>query len=259
MNCLSLFDRPIADYIADFRKRNDRLFVFQHVPKTAGSSIHAELERIENGFHWCGDDTPQNSWDAFMLLHDRMPFRLLRGHMNSMHLSKLTEAGIRYQAVGFMRCPIQQTISHFRYCHSEVCPDHEDMRARYPEIGSFISEYLKPNFTTCYMVGACDSADEAIDRITERFDFVGLTEFYNTSMFLLMACLGREYRVRPRVNVTKSNRSVDDLLTDQVRDQIDRDFAIDIQVHRYFSEQFTMVSERVVEYMCREESEVPVC
>lgn len=252
MNCLDLFHVPIDDYIANFQAKPENLFVFQHVPKTAGSSIHAELEKIENGFHWLGDDTPKHSWDVFRLLHERKPYDVLRGHMKSKHLDMLEQDNIPYRAAGFIRCPVKQTISHFRYCHSEKCPGYEEFRSLYPNVPTFITEYIKPNFTTHYMVGSCQSADEALEKIAERFDFVGMTEFYNTSMYIMLSCLSLDFKVKPRVNVTKSHRSVDELLTDQVREQIESDFAIDIAVFEYFKERYVQMSERVVEHLSRE-------
>jgi len=248
MNCFELFKLPLDQYIAEFKARSDRLFVFQHIPKTAGSSVHVELEQIENGFHWLGEDTETGSWAHFRMLNERRPFRLLRGHMKSMHLDRLNKDGIPYQTASFLRDPFQQTVSHFRYCHSDGCPNHEEYRNKYPTLISFIKDYLKPNFSTQYMVGNCHSGDEALEKIGQRFDFVGLTEYYNTSMFILMACLGREFHVEPRVNVTKSKRTVEELLTDDVRQLINRDFAIDLVVYDHFKKQFGQLSERVVEH-----------
>ena len=255
MNCFDLFDTPLERYIAEFKTRSDQLFVFQHVPKTAGSSVHVELDQIDDGFHWLGDNVEDHSWDKFQLLNERKPFRLLRGHMKSHHLDRLDQAGTTYQTASFLREPFQQTVSHFRYCHSEVCPNYEQYRAKYPSLTSFITDYLKPNFSTRYMIGDCDSSDEALEKIGKRFEFVGLTEFYNTSMFVLMACLGREFHVKPRVNITKSQRSVTELLTDDICELIHRDFAIDLAVHDYFYKRFGNLSERVVEYFSQRRSQ----
>lgn len=248
MNILELFDNSIDSYISNFLERSKELFVFQHVPKTAGSSIHQELDKIEDGFHWLSDASPSGSWDTFQLLHNRKPFQMVRGHMKSGHLDQLDESGISYTAAGFIRCPVRQTVSHFRYCHSEACPGFEQYREKYADISSFITDYLQPDFSTRYMVGKCESADEAIEKIANRFNFVGMTEFYNTSMYLLMACLGLEYQVKPKVNVTRSDTSVDELLTEQVQEQIRRDFAIDIAVHEFFSQHYAALSDRVVEH-----------
>ena len=69
-----------------------------------------------------------------------------------------------------------------------------------------------------------------------------------------MACLGREFHVKPRVNITKSQRSVNELLTDDVRELINRDFAIDLAVYHHFEKQFGQLSERVVEYFSQRRS-----
>ncbi|MFK7766501.1 MAG: hypothetical protein AB8B55_04720 [Mariniblastus sp.] len=254
MNCFEIFNTSLDKYIAEFKSRNDRLFVFQHIPKTAGSSVHAELGQLEGGFHWLGDQTENGSWDHFEKLNSQKPFRLLRGHMKSHHLDRLDRKDIPYQTASFLRDPFQQTVSHFRYCHSEVCPNFEEYRSKFPDITSFITQYLKPNFSTRYMIGDCHSGNEALEKIGQRFEFVGLTEYYNTSMFVLMACLGREFHVKPRVNITKSQRSVNELLTDDVRALIRRDFAIDLAVYDHFYKQFGSLSERVVEYFSQRKS-----
>ena len=169
MNCFELFNLPLDQYIAEFQTRSDRLFVFQHIPKTAGSSVHAELGQIDDGFHWLGDNTETGSWDHFQMLHDRKPFRLLRGHMKSQQLDRLNQNGIPYQTASFLRDPFQQTVSHFRYCHSDGCPNHEEYRAKYPTLTSFIGDYLKPNFSTRYMIGDCHSGNEALEKIGPTF------------------------------------------------------------------------------------------
>lgn len=254
MNCIEVFDRSVDEITQQLRLRDNRLFVFQHVPKTAGSSIHLKLEKLPNNFHWLGDNTKDRSWDAFITRHQKAPLSVLRGHMKAAHLEDLERRCISYHAAAFLRDPIKQTISHFRYCHSQRCPEHATLRRAYPDIRSFISRYLRTNFSTTYMVGKCYSADEAIEKIADRFSFVGLTEFYNTSMYLLLAGLGLECTVAPKANVTDSRHSIDELLTDSISQQIQELNSIDIEVFDFFNQRFGKLAERVVEHQLRKQS-----
>ena len=249
MKCLELFDRPVDLLIQALQPTRDGLFVFQHVPKTAGTSIHHLLQQLPNNFHWLGDDTEQHSWNAFLQRHYSAPLSVLRGHFKSEHLDDLDRRGLPYQAVTFVRCPIQQTVSHFRYCHSEGCPNHSYFRETYPDILSFIKLYLKSNFSVEYMVGPCGSSEEALEKINDRFSFVGMTEYYNASMYLLLSSLGLDFQVKPRANVTKHGESVEELLNDEVLEYLHREYAIDIAVFEYFASRYGQIAERVVEHM----------
>lgn len=245
LSCLDVFDHSIEEIVQSFRA-SEELAVFQHVPKTAGSAVHVELDRIERGFHWLGEDTPENM-QAFFEQHRTEPFSLLRGHMKSQHIDQLSEQGFGYRAFTFLRCPIKQTVSHFRYCHSDTAHNHERYRREFPTLESFMTKYLGENFSTRYLIGPVGSVDEALEKIAGRFCFVGLTEYFNTSMFLLSQCLGIEFRVPPRVNITRSHSPVSELLTPEMLEQIQDRYAIDIAVFEFFNSRFGSLAERVVE------------
>ncbi len=252
MNCLQLFDRPVEDFVSMFRQE-DGIIVFQHVAKTAGSSVAREFGSIKRGFllQW---DQMQESWQQFLQEYQAGHVDHVRGHLWFHHINDLRKRQIPHRAVCFLRHPVERLISHYRYDRTPANPNYQNVRARYPTFESF-ADHIGENFMIRMIVGRCDSAEQAITRIQQRFAFVGVTERYHTSMVVLMNCLGRHYKIKPKANVTESNQvdaSVE--ISDSFRTELLKRNAVDLAVFEYFEKQYKELGEQVLAYLLGQQS-----
>ena len=242
MNCLDLFRHTIAEFVEEFRTQRDRLLVFQHVPKTAGCSVGNALSRQPAGFllEW---DQMDKSWAEFLALYREGKVAHVRGHMWNHHLADLENRSISFHAVCFLRHPIDRLVSHFLYDQSPANPNHLSMIERFPTFELFCEDYVGRNFMTGMMVGHCDSIDQAIQKIENRFTFVGLTEHYHAGMSILMRCLGCPYQIRPRVNVTQSTQVKPFAISDAFRQKLINDNVLDVQLFEYFQARYNELND----------------
>ena len=247
MNCQDLFDQPVAKFIHSFRQ-SPGVIVFQHVPKTAGSSVGVEFSETPRGFmlQW---DQLESSWNQFLGELKNGQIDHVRGHLWFHQINDLQSRHIPHRAVCFLRHPIARLISHFRYDRTPANPNHQEIRAKYPTFSSF-ADYIGDNFMTRMIAGPCDSSQEAIRRIKNRFKFVGLTEHFHASMVVLMGCLGRPYRIKPKTNVTRANQVGAKVeISDDYRAELLERNAIDLKVFQYFQQQYQSLSESILEYV----------
>ena len=243
MSCLSLFDKTPSEFTDMLRERfKGQLPVFVHIPKTAGSSLQRDLQRqFKNGF--CVDwEKIDQSWAEFIRRHKQKPFHHVRGHIASRHLDQLNEAGVKFVAFTFLRHPMERLLSNYMYCVSSASPRCITNRRKYPDLAHFMKDNLELNHMTSLLVGECETAEEAIGRINEKYGFVGLTEFYELSQEILMPALGGCRETLPRINVTQpdanfkvSRATIDEILETQ---------AIDLQVFEFFRSRYQALDQK---------------
>ena len=240
MNCLDVFDRPIDDFIDRMRDEMDRLIVFLHVPKTAGSSVQRDLvATFRNGYSvdWKSVD---RSWETFMSTYPSRRFHHVRGHIGCRHLEMLDNRNIAYHAASFLRHPVQRILSNYHYCISSNSPRQAINRSKYPDLMPFINDCVNVNHMTQLLVGNCDSVNQAIEKISRRYSFIGMQEFYDVCQSIWMRSLGAMYRRRPKLNVTQKNgeTTVDDL-PKSILDRILETQRIDMGVFEFFDQRYS--------------------
>ena len=243
VSCLSLFEMPTSDFADGLRNRlKDRLPVFMHIPKTAGSSLQRDLQKqFKNGFRVDWEKIDQ-SWSEFIGRHQQKPFHHVRGHISVKHLDQLKTAGVEFVAFSFLRHPLDRLVSNYTYCISASSPRCVTNRKKYPTLTAFMNENLQPNHMTRLIVGECDSAEQAIERIGADYGFIGLTEFYKLSNEILLPALGGCFETLPRINVTQRDRNF--RVTNETVDEILETQAIDLQVFEFFRSRYQELSSR---------------
>lgn len=244
MSCLSLFEKPLTDFSDTLRDRfGNRLPVFMHIPKTAGSSLQRDLQRqFKNGFRVDWEKIDQ-SWAEFIRRHKQKPFHHVRGHIAARHLDQLEEAGIEYVAFAFLRHPVERVLSNYTYCVSSASPRCVTNRRKYPTLTDFMKDNLGRNHMTNLLVGQCESAEQAVERVNDKYGFIGLTEFYELSQEILMPALGGCHEPLPRINVTQpdgnfkvAKTTIEEILESQ---------SIDLQVFEFFRSRYQTLRDKI--------------
>ena len=243
VSCLDLFEKPLPVFRCELRQHaTNRLSVFVHVPKTAGSSVQRDLRRnFESGFQvdWqCIDQ----SWLQFLKMQKRSGYHHVRGHISWQQIKQLRQAGIAYHAFSFLRHPVDRVMSNYAYCVSEASPCSAENREKYPSLSDFLADNLERNHMTGLLVGQCSSYEQAIERLSTEYSFIGVTEFFELGQQVILPALGGQYQSLPRVNVTPTGRSF--RVADGTINQIMESQAIDLEVFEFFQNQYRQLQER---------------
>lgn len=216
-----------------------RKIVNIHIPKTAGTSFRALVQpRLRQQF--IGVHTKGGVDDYYgelqRIARKRYPemgdseLSFMSGHYRFRDIWKaLGQYSNEISFVTFIRDPVARTISDYYYCTSEAHPPHKKFIAQYPTFDKYLQGpgqmskqliYLSPSQT--------QDPDEIYDNVMRNFDFVGLTEKFDTHADVFMGKIGFAGVEKARENVgPKSDRTRDsfevykDRLSEILKDEID--------------------------------------
>jgi hypothetical protein len=197
MSMRMLLDGEFDQYFDPDRTKG-ATWVFQHVPKTAGSSLRAELLRVfrepdeETNIHIDGTDPAipfharlDAAVEAFIARASARPYRFVSGHIFERHVARLRAAVPTARVLTFLRDPVARVMSDYRYQRSALHPDHLAFRAAVPTITDYLGQagesekmarYLLPR--PMFLDG---DAERGFAHLVDNFEFVGLQDEYEAS------------------------------------------------------------------------------
>lgn len=181
----------------------DDLWIFIHIPKTAGSSFGseiAELRRPYRNIHVDYEDrsTPhevklENTVAQFIEDFERAPFRACSGHLHMRHVLRIRRAIPRARIITLVRNPIERVISDFRYARTPAHPPHKDFIKQFPTIDSYVVSPASQNKMFRFLTPDPDMRmAEFFDFIDDNVSFVGLTEMYAMSVNITARLFGSD-------------------------------------------------------------------
>lgn len=189
--------------------------IFVHVPKTAGTSLRAELAALrppEINIHVDYAETVRSFNDRlddavarFLQRAGPERIRFASGHIQARHAARIAERLPAARFITLLRDPAARVISDYRHQSSPRQPGFEAFRARVPDLDAYLAlpgerdkaavHLLPPELRRGGDVAAC------IGFVQRRFAFVGIQEMYEPSFRLITALAGQARTPRLRENV----------------------------------------------------------
>lgn len=190
------------DQIAEFADQHSdpaAIWLNHHIPKTAGSSLVAEIEvavgpeRFVNLLPTYGEgpDAYAASLErqAEAVIASPTPPRVFSGHLGAPQVDLLARKLPGLKIMTFLRHPVARVISEYNYCRSPRHPEMETFIATYPTLDDYIADKSEMNKAAMMMFGSDQpEPEEAIARMMSRYTLIGLQERYPIS-FLLMSAM----------------------------------------------------------------------
>jgi hypothetical protein len=229
-----LFEGRFEEYLEAAALPPEGLCLFVHVPKTAGTSLRAELARLlrpdanivvdytdtDRSFHERMDEAVAR----FLAPGPARPPRFASGHILERHVRRISAARPGTRLVTFLRDPVARVVSDYRYQRSPRHPVHAEFAARVPDLASYIDLRWEANKMAQHLVPAelVQAGDPArcVDFVMRHYAFIGVQEFYALSFRALTALLGAPGWPSIRENVNgedPSERAVPDELAARIR------------------------------------------
>jgi hypothetical protein len=215
-----------------------------HIPKTAGSSLRANLSLAkrsicEEASDLVGIDWPIANLPYFegLALHaeQRLPellspsFQVMSGHFRYRDIVPVLGA-LRPQVslVTFLRDPIKRTISDYIYSSSPRHEGRDAFVADYPTLEAYCKNTGEMNKQFDYMRPFTNAPlDVTIENARRNIDFVGRTEQFDQDYTILVDALGipdlrTEFKnVSPRQDLARDTfEKYSDMLHDLLSDDI---------------------------------------
>ncbi|HEX4872250.1 MAG TPA: sulfotransferase domain-containing protein [Nevskiaceae bacterium] len=242
------------DYLAEAADDPSALWLFLHIPKTAGSSFRAELANrlkpeaniavdyteAERPFH----ERLQAAVDGFRQAHAEQRHRFASGHIQAHHAAQIAADEPRLRLITMLRDPVARVVSDYRYQRTPAHPPHRSFIEQYPDFASYVRSPASQNLIHHYLRRSPeDSAEQVIEQVERDFTFVGITEMYYLSCRILFRLLGinEPPSVYERRTEASEANQIDDLeaLTAEIRALNDKDLTIYRHFHTRLKAQRT--------------------
>lgn len=219
----------------------DGLWIFIHIPKTAGSSFASELSDLRRPYrniHVDYEDktTPHDlkldrAVDQFVQDNRTTQFRACSGHFTMRHVLKLRETFPGSRVVSLLRNPVERVISDFRYARTPAHPPYKEFIKQFPTIEGYVDSPASQNKMFKFLAPEPDiRMAELFEFLDESVSFIGLTEMYPMSFNIVMRLFGLNRLPtshKRKTEPTKYNQIVrTPELLKRIKDANARDFAM---------------------------------
>ena len=191
----------------EFLKREaapEELWIFIHIPKTAGSSFASELSDLRRPYRNVHvnyedkgksyDSKLETAVDQFIEDNKATPFRACSGHITMRHVLRIRKTIPRARVVSFLRDPVERVISDFRYARTPAHPPYREFIQQFPTIESYVDSPASQNKMFKFLapdpkIGMA----ELLPFLDESMSFIGLTEMYPMSFNIVMQLSGSKH------------------------------------------------------------------
>ncbi|MGQ0619785.1 MAG: hypothetical protein ACT4QA_07665 [Panacagrimonas sp.] len=254
-----LLNGDVASYFRENADVPGVLWVFQHIPKTAGSSFRTEIARrlrpqanvAVNGMGGRHFSSVQEALDTFLDELPRRKFRFASGHLNRRQIASIETCGRPVRLATMLRKPVDRVISDFRYQRTPKHAGHQKFIAQFPDFESYLESRSSQNRMFEYLrTGSASSADSVIADLEANYTFVGLTEMYPLARHLLFTLLGIEQTPAPESrNRTQASSDNEIPNLDTLRERISRLNADDEAIYSHFLGRYRENREAIVQFL----------
>jgi len=244
--------------------RGDSLWLFVHVPKTAGSSLEEDLATFMKPFANISIDYTDTTKpfqvlldeavQRFLTQHQLAPYRAAGGHIISKHTELLRAAIPDLRCFSMLRNPISRLISDYRYQRSAMNLARDAFIRTTPDFATYVARKHVHNKTALALVPRTlvDSADiaGAVDHVMQNYTFIGLQEMYPLCMRALTTLMGhpRSPEARVRVNTAAADQVT---LTPDKEAELRRLNAVDFGLYQAFMDRWKPIREDLRAYLAR--------
>lgn len=222
----------------------DALWVLLHIPKTAGSSLSAELNSLMPPYrnihlleeHYRRTDLIGDQFWAqldpvieAMIADDRTEhFRSASGHLRMRQANIIRDAIPRTKLFTFLRSPVRRIVSDYNYQRSEQHPAWEEFSAKFPTLDVYVENAAEHNKMYRYLQTPLDEcAQDLIERVEREFTFVGIVEMYPLSFNILTRLFGLNYLPSQRLRTGRAEyEDVPLALRERIAEVNDLDLAL---------------------------------
>lgn len=195
--------RSTLEEFVSSNRFDGELCVFIHIPKTAGSSLSAELDRMRPPYHnihrryFYGDKvTFSRIEDEIAAVIDSGALaeaRSCSGHFSWTQAEPIRAARQDARAFTFLRDPVKRVISDYRYSRTPTHPTFKETIERFPTIESYIEASETQDKMARFVMPATICTEAEIDAfISDNYAFIGLLEMYPLSFNILSLLLGHD-------------------------------------------------------------------
>ena len=242
---------------------SDPLWLFVHVPKTAGSSMQAEMASIhkpaaniaidytntEKPYHVLLDEAVQR----FITQHQEVPYHFASGHILARHTEAIARAVPNLRAFTMLRNPIARIISDYRYQRSEMNVARAGFIEKTPDFAAYVARPFVHNKTALALVPRpvvlAGDTDAAIEHVMKTYAFVGLQEMYPVCLRALTTLMGHPRSAEAKVRVNPDSEENRVVLTPDQDAELRKLNAVDVALVQAFTQKWRVIRDDLRTYL----------
>lgn len=216
------------------------IVLFPHIPKTAGMSVGKALHESFDIFHGVTWNDARQSFnkltqEACYVRSQETPVRqVIMGHFTYTEVQIWKLLGLPIKCASIMREPVARVVSHYNYNCSDAHPASQQFIQKFPTLKSF-AESQPFDYQIRWLIGPSYSFDHTLEKLTQDFSFLGITEHLSASLQHLGNSHGFSKFKEHRINVAEVTVQQDDV-PKAVRDCILEKSQNDVRLHRLLHE-----------------------
>jgi len=228
----------------------EALWIFVHIPKTAGSSFASELAEMRRPYRNIHIDYSDKSRShagkmdeavaRFVEESQTTEFRSCSGHIDMDHVGQIRAAHPTAKVITFLRNPFTRVVSDFRYARTPAHPPFKEFIRQYPTILDYVLAPESQNKMARTLCGSKLSTTADISAlVAANLAFLGLVEMYPMSFNIITRLFGEErmpteYK-RKTESVAENQIELDGFLRREIMQANEQDFAL----YEYVRERLT--------------------
>ncbi|MDS9468582.1 sulfotransferase family 2 domain-containing protein [Paracoccus sp. MBLB3053] len=195
-------DRVDLPAFIESERNEEALWLFMHIPKTAGSSFSEAMAASLSPYRNIEVDYRDGSRsfsekissaaNRFIDEAQSTRFRSASGHLTYDLVRRIRASVENVKLITFLRDPVTRVISDYRYQRTPMHPPYREFIEKFPTLLDYINFAPSQNTLLEYICGreGSPSASNAIDILDTDFCFVGLQEMYPFSYYTMMELFG---------------------------------------------------------------------
>jgi|SRR5579871_6707517 len=233
----------------------DDLWIFIHIPKTAGSSFASELSELRRPYrniHVDYEDktTPHDlkldrAVDQFIQDNRTTQFRACSGHFTMRHVLRLRQTIPRSRVISILRNPVERVISDFRYARTPAHPPYKEVIKEFPTIEAYVDAPASQNKMFKFLSPDPDiRMAELFDFLDESVSFIGLMEMYPMSFNIVMRLFGLNQLPTSHKRKTEPTKHNQVIRTPELLARIKEANARDFAIFRFVKERLLLRREQ---------------
>ena len=193
----------------------EALWFFLHIPKTAGTSMSSELDRLRPPYVNISVDYERNDLSHDVAVKQAVAqfnatqiatARAASGHVPVATLDEVIGPRPGMRLFTLLRDPVARVVSDYTYQTTPAHPPFEAFKKRYPSIEDYVLAPTEQNKMLSFLSAGKpgQTFDQTYRQIEQRFEFIGVTELYDMSFNIISRLMGKPARSQEHRRATSA-------------------------------------------------------